>query len=90
MSATNGETSEPELPPVNPHPIAAMLEDLCTALKTLAFIAFAIFCLLSIPFIIAHIIDSWDAPEYPHSGFTPDCPTWEEPYEKPSIVNRQW
>lgn len=58
-------------------------------LRVLFYIIFAIFCLLSIPFIIAHVIDSWDAPEYPYSGFCPDCPTWD-PSEKPSIVNRQW
>lgn len=35
--------------------------------------------LLASPFFVAHVIDTWDAPIYPHSGFSPECPTWEEP-----------
>lgn len=34
--------------------------------------------LLGLAFVLAHIADHWDAPEYPHSGFGPDCPAWDE------------
>ena len=50
-----------------------MIADL---LRILFYIAAAIFFLLSLPFIIAHVAENWHAPEYPHSGYTPDCPTW--------------
>lgn len=58
-------------------------------LRVLFYILLFIFFSISIPFVVAHVAEHWDAPEYPHSGFTPDCPTWD-PSEKPSIVNRQW
>lgn len=57
-----------------------MILDLFTTLLRALFIcAAAIFCLLALPFVVAHVADTWDAPEYPHSGFSPDCPTWEQP-----------
>ena len=48
-------------------------------LKALFYSTAALFILLCLPFVIAHMADHWNAPEYPHSGFTPDCPTWPEP-----------
>ena len=39
----------------------------------------AIILLLSIPFIIAHVAESDEREEYPHSGFCPDCPEWIAP-----------
>lgn len=67
-----------------------MFDDLIDLLRVLFYLLAIIFFMTCMPFVICHIADRWDAPEYPHSGFTPDCPTWEEPSEKPSIVNRQW
>ena len=58
-------------------------------LRVLFYLLAIMFFLMCMPFVICHIADRWDAPEYPYSGFTPDCPTWE-PSDKPSIVNRQW
>lgn len=34
------------------------------------------------PFMIDHVSNNWDKPEYPHSGFGPDCPTWDEPLDE--------
>ena len=31
----------------------------------------------SLIWIAATVIDEWDQPIYPHSGFCPDSPTWE-------------
>jgi hypothetical protein len=30
-------------------------------------------------------VDHWDDPEYPYSGFQPDCPTWDEPLDPSSL-----
>ena len=52
---------------------------LYTLLYTLLYILLFLFFLMCMPFVICHIADNWDAPEYPHSGFSPECPTWEAP-----------
>lgn len=36
----------------------------------------AVFMVLASPFVVAHVVDTWDAEEYPHSGFCPDYPVW--------------
>ena len=41
-------------------------------LHALLMFFFGVFLLLSAPFIVAHVADTWNAPEYPHSGFRPD------------------
>lgn len=43
-------------------------------LHTLLMFFFGVFLLLSAPFIVAHVADTWNAPEHPHSGFCPDSP----------------
>lgn len=35
------------------------------------------FAVIGLAFAIAHVHDTWDAPEYPHSGYSPEMPTWE-------------
>ena len=35
--------------------------------------------LIASPFVVEHVMENWYAPEYPHSGFSPECPTWTEP-----------
>lgn len=53
--------------------------DFLTELCKFVFLACAAICMLfSLPFVLAHIAGHWDAPEYPHCGFCPDCPAWEE------------
>lgn len=47
--------------------------------RTLFIIAATLFLLAALPFVIAHAVDTWDAPLYPHSGFCPDCPQHVEP-----------
>lgn len=47
-------------------------------LHTLLMFFFGVFLLLSAPFIVAHVADTWNAPEYPHSGFCPDSPAAEK------------
>lgn len=59
-------------------------------LRVLFYILLFIFFCISIPFVVAHVAEHWDDPIYPYSGFSPECPTWEEPSDKPAIVNRQW
>jgi len=41
-------------------------------LHALMILFFSVFLLLASPFIVAHVADNWNAPEYPHSGFRPD------------------
>ena len=50
-------------------------------LRILFYLLAIIFGMMCIPFVICHVADNWDAPEYPHSGFTPDCPEWLEPQD---------
>lgn len=66
-----------------------MFDALIDLIRFLLWLLFLMFCLMALPFVIAHVADTWNAPEYPHSGFSPECPTWE-PSDKPAIVNRQW
>lgn len=54
----------------------------------IAWLVFSIVSALCAPFMIATIIDRWDAPQYPHSGFSPECPTWEEPEN--TLPPTQW
>lgn len=56
-----------------------LLDDFLDLLRALFYLLAGIFFLMALPFICCHVADTWNAPEYPYSGFTPDCPTWEEP-----------
>ena len=56
-----------------------MLDDFLDLLRVLFYLLAFLFFLMALPFIVAHVADHWNAPEYPHSGFSPDCPTWPEP-----------
>lgn len=56
-----------------------MLDLLATLSRALFYTAAALLMLLCLPFVVCHVADHWNAPEYPHCGFTPDCPTWEAP-----------
>ena len=51
---------------------------LYTLLYTLLYILLFIFFLISIPFVVDHVAEHWDDPIYPYSGFSPDCPEWQE------------
>lgn len=56
-----------------------MLDFLAAYFKVIFYTAAVLCILLSLPFVVSHVAEHWDDPIYPHSGFTPDCPTWEEP-----------
>ena len=56
-----------------------MLDFLSDILRAFCVTAAVLIFLLSLPFVIAHVIDNWDAPAYPHSGFSPECPKWDAP-----------
>ena len=56
-----------------------MLDFLAALFRALFFTAAALVLLLGLPFVVLHVQDHWNAPEYPHSGFSPECPTWPEP-----------
>ena len=58
------------------------IDFIATLLKFIFYTTAAIILLLSTPFIIAHIMDSDEREEYPHSGFCPDCPVWIAPEEE--------
>ena len=47
-----------------------------------------LFLLLCLPFVTEHVGRNWDAPEYPHTGFCPESPTWEEPADAPAEEQR--
>lgn len=59
-----------------------MLDSFLTLLRVLFYLLAFLFFLMVLPFIICHVAEHWDDPPYPHSGFTPDCPTWEVPLDE--------
>lgn len=66
-----------------------MLLDILTDLfKSFIHLMCFLCVLISLPFVVAHVVDGWNAPEYPHSGYTPDCPTWEAPAAAPAELWR--
>lgn len=75
--------------PLRLTPSPNMLDFLSAILRAFCVTAAVLIFLLSLPFVIAHVIDNWDAPEYPHSGFSPECPTWEAP-ECEYPAPREW
>lgn len=42
----------------------------------------ALIVLLLLVITGAQMIENWNAEEYPHSGFQPDCPAWDEPLDE--------
>lgn len=55
------------------------LDFLSILYRSLLYTATTLAVLFGLLFMVAHIIDTWDAPIYPHSGFSPECPSWEPP-----------
>lgn len=55
-----------------------MFDDLSEFVRVLFFALALLLAMLALPFVICHVADTWDAPEYPHTGFCPDCPAWDE------------
>lgn len=47
-----------------------------TMLNNIMMVFGTVFCLFALPFVVEHVQENWDADEYPHSGFCPDCPAW--------------
>lgn len=47
-------------------------------INNIAIVFGTVFCLFALPFVAAHVQETWDAPEYPYTGFTPDCPVHYE------------
>ncbi len=60
-----------------------MLNDLINLLRVLFYLLAFMLFMICMPFVICHVAEHWDAPEYPHSGFCPDSPTWEAPADEP-------
>ena len=60
-----------------------MLDSFLTMLRVLFYLLAFLFFMMALPFIICHVAEHWDAPEYPHSGFCPDCPAWQAPADEP-------
>ena len=53
-----------------------------TMLDKIAITVGAIFMVGASPFVIDHVVNHWNEPEYPHSGFGPDCPEWVAPEDE--------
>lgn len=58
-------------------------------LNNLSIAAALAFIVAGLPFVAAHIADTWNAPEYPHSGFSPECPTWEPENTLPPTAEQE-
>lgn len=60
-----------------------MFLDFLTDLCKFIFLTFAaIFMLFSLPFVLLHVSEHWKDDEYPHSGFSPECPVYIAPEEE--------
>ena len=53
----------------------ALLEFLAQVARALIWLLLGYLLAVGSAFAIAHIIDSWNAPEHPYSGFSPDYHT---------------
>lgn len=60
-----------------------LLDVLEAAFKAILYTAGGALLALGLLFFAAHVYDTWDAPEYPYSGFCPDFPTWEPSWQNP-------
>lgn len=58
-----------------------MLDEFIDLLRIFFYLILFIFLLICLPFVVAHVAEHWDDPIYPYSGFSQDCPIWEELYE---------
>lgn len=61
---------------------------LLSFIRAMLYTAAGVFMLLSLPFVVEHVQRNWDAPAYPHTGFCPESPTWEEPADAPAELWR--
>lgn len=52
------------------------------AIETFLAIVCGVLLVVAAPFIYDHVVENQDRPEYPYSGFTPDCPTWDIPLDE--------
>lgn len=53
----------------------ALIEFLAAVTRALIWLLLGYLLAVGSAFAIAHIIDNWDAPEHPYSGFSPDYHT---------------
>lgn len=53
-------------------------EKIMETINVMAMVAGAAFMVLASPFVVAHVAETWDAEEYPYTGFCPDCPEWSD------------
>lgn len=58
-----------------------MFDLISDLVKFVAIVIAIIFGVIATPIVVSHIVEHWDAPQYPHSGFSPECPTWTAPEE---------
>ena len=65
-----------------------LFDFLADLFKAFFYTAAVLILLLCLPFVVVHVVDHWNAPEYPYVGFTPDCPTWEAPSDAPAELWR--
>lgn len=56
-----------------------IIDLLATAVKILFSLLIGGLLLLCAPFAILRMAEHWNDPEPLHSGFTPECPTWQDP-----------
>lgn len=54
-----------------------MFDALIDLLRFLFYLLAFLFFMMALPFVICHVAEHWDDPIYPHSGFSPEFPSWE-------------
>lgn len=61
-----------------PNTIATIILLVIIAFRFLFKLALIVIAAAAATWVVLSIVDRWDEPEYPHSGFAPDCPVYVE------------
>ncbi|MBQ3144387.1 MAG: hypothetical protein IJB89_07725 [Akkermansia sp.] len=65
-----------------------MFDDIVDLIRILFYLLAFIFFMMAMPFVLLHVAEHWNEAEYPHSGFSPECPEYIEP-EESNLATRQ-
>lgn len=58
-----------------------MFDDFVDLIRILFYLLAFMFFMMAMPFVLLHVAEHWNDDEYPHSGFSPECPEYIAPEE---------
>lgn len=65
-----------------------MFDDIVDLIRILFYLLAFIFFMMAMPFVLLHVAEHWNDDEYPHCGFSPECPEYIAP-EESDLATRQ-